>query len=256
MYPNFTGLHWATSYGVFLVTSLTLWWWLSRRQARRAGLDCSHVDLLTPLIILGGMLGAKLFSIISPNDIQVSGDQHFVAGRLRLFGWILLGLIVMAMGTRWIEFLLPPVVTGAIVMTIGLNLAPVAVSSVAGSNFDAAMALVTILCIGLAAVLTRGMLQRLLILVGLVAAYAIYALVTNGLGWGTAQVPSLVAALEYAEAHCRPKDAEGKEDAKLTLNLRRNEFTAAEEAQLRAAIPQNSTSLSSLNGECCASTHT
>ena len=61
------------------------------------------------------------------------------------------------------------------------------------------------------------------------------------LGWGTAQVPTLVAALEYAEAHCRPKDAEGKEDAKLGLTLLYNEFTAAEEAQLRAAIPEGST---------------
>ena len=75
------------------------------------------------------------------------------------------------------------------------------------------------------------------------------------LGWGTAQVPTLVAALEYAEAHCRPKDAEGKEDAKLKLwlgggeeaQLRAigaslgNKFTAAEEAQLRAALPEGST---------------
>ena len=57
------------------------------------------------------------------------------------------------------------------------------------------------------------------------------------LGWGTKEVPTLVAALEYAEAHCRPKDAEGKEDAKPWLVLVDNEFTAAEEAQLRAAIP-------------------
>ena len=100
MYPNFTGLPWVTSYGVFLVTSLTLWWWLSRRQARRAGLDCSHVDLLAPLIILGGMLGSKFFGIISPNDIQISGDQYIVAGRLRLFGWILMGIVVLAIYCR------------------------------------------------------------------------------------------------------------------------------------------------------------
>ena len=62
------------------------------------------------------------------------------------------------------------------------------------------------------------------------------------MGWGTAQVPTLVAALEYAEAHCRPKDKEGKEDAKLTLWLDQgNKFTAAEKAQLRAAIPEGST---------------
>ena len=110
MYPNFTGLPWASSYGVFLVTSLFLWWWLTRRQAKNTGFDCSHVDLLAPFIILGGMLGAKLFSIISPNDIQVSGDQYMVAGRLRLFGWILLGLIVMAVYCRLARLSLPKAV--------------------------------------------------------------------------------------------------------------------------------------------------
>ena len=68
------------------------------------------------------------------------------------------------------------------------------------------------------------------------------AIFYQDLGWGTAQMPTLVAGLEYAEAHCRPKDAAGKEDAKLlTLYLRRNKFTAAEEAQLEAAIPEGST---------------
>ena len=62
----------------------------------------------------------------------------------------------------------------------------------------------------------------------------------SNLGWGTAQVPTLVAALEYAETHCRPKDRWGR-DAELTLCLTNNKFTAAEKAQLRAAIPEGST---------------
>ena len=100
MFPNFTALPWVTAYGVFLRTSLALWGLLARSQAKRAGLDCSHIDLLAPLIILGDMLGAKLFSIISPDDIQVSGDQYLVTGRLRLFGWILLGVVVLAVYCR------------------------------------------------------------------------------------------------------------------------------------------------------------
>jgi uracil-xanthine permease len=95
-----------------------------------------------------------------------------------------IGLAVMAIGTGWIERLMPPVVTGAVVAVIGLNLAPIAVKSVGGTSFDAWMALVTILCVGGVAVFTRGMLQRLLILVGLLAAYAIYMIVTDGLGLG------------------------------------------------------------------------
>ncbi|MGS3543568.1 solute carrier family 23 protein [Klebsiella pneumoniae] len=43
-------------------------------------------------------------------------------------------------GTRWIERLMPPVVTGAVVMAIGLNLAPIAVRSVSASAFDSWMA--------------------------------------------------------------------------------------------------------------------
>ena len=61
------------------------------------------------------------------------------------------------------------------------------------------------------------------------------------LGWGTAEVPTLVAGIEYAEAHCRPKDKEGKEEVELWLNLTNNKFTDAEKARLRAAVPEGST---------------
>ncbi|CAI0884164.1 pyrimidine utilization transport protein G [Serratia quinivorans] len=98
--------------------------------------------------------------------------------------YLLIGLVVMSVGTRWIERLMPPVVTGAVVMAIGLNLAPIAVRSVSASNFDSWMAVITILCIGSVAVFTRGLMQRLLILMGLIAAYLIYVVATNGLGLG------------------------------------------------------------------------
>ncbi|ADJ65102.1 MULTISPECIES: solute carrier family 23 protein [Herbaspirillum] len=98
--------------------------------------------------------------------------------------YAVIGLIVAGVGTRWIESLMPPVVTGAVVAVIGLNLAPIAVKGVSGSSFDSWMALATILCVGGVAVFTRGMLQRLLILVGLLLAYVLYAVLTNGLGLG------------------------------------------------------------------------
>ena len=94
------------------------------------------------------------------------------------------GLIVMSTGVQWIERLMPPVVTGAVVAVIGLNLAPTAVKSVGSTDFDAWIALLTVLCVGGVAVYTRGLLQKLLILVGLSMAYAIYAVLTNGLGLG------------------------------------------------------------------------
>src|SRR5690606_10588962 len=95
--------------------------------------------------------------------------------------YALVGLLVWYLnarpggGSAWIEKLMPPVVTGAVVAVIGLNLAPIAVRGAAGgSTFDSIMAVITILCVGFMAVLTRGALQRLLILTGLILAFAIY----------------------------------------------------------------------------------
>lgn len=94
------------------------------------------------------------------------------------------GFIVMSTGVRWIERLMPPVVTGAVVSVIGLNLAPTAAKSVGSSTFEAWMALFTILCVGGVAVYTRGIVQKLLILVGVLIAYSAYALLANVLGMG------------------------------------------------------------------------
>jgi len=98
--------------------------------------------------------------------------------------YALIGLVVMGVGTKWIETLMPPVVTGAVVAVIGLNLAPIAVKGATATTFDAVMALLTILCVGSVAVFTRATIRRLLILVGLALAYAIYAVLANGMGFG------------------------------------------------------------------------
>ena len=48
--------------------------------------------------------------------------------------YAVIGLVVMKAGYAWIETLMPPVVTGAIVAVIGLNLAPIAVKGIAGKR--------------------------------------------------------------------------------------------------------------------------
>ena len=99
--------------------------------------------------------------------------------------YAIFGFLVVATGTRWIEKLMPPVVTGAVVMIIGLNLAPVTVKNVLGNDFNMWMSLVTVLCMGTIAVFTKGLLQRLLLLVGLLMAYLVYYIVANAMGYGT-----------------------------------------------------------------------
>ena len=85
---------------------------------------------------------------------------------------------------HWIERLMPPVVTGAVVAVIGLNLASVPIKNMAPTGFDTWIQALTFLCVGLIAVYSRGMVQRLLILMGLIVASIIYAVLTNGLGLG------------------------------------------------------------------------
>jgi uracil-xanthine permease len=110
---------------------------------------------------------------------------------------LLIGLAVTAAGTAWIESLMPPVVTGAVVAVIGLNLAGVPIKNMAPTPFDAWMQAVTFLSVGLVAVYTRGMTQRLLILVGLLLASVVYAVLANGFGLGKPLDLSGVAAAAW-----------------------------------------------------------
>ena len=98
--------------------------------------------------------------------------------------YTLVGLLVQAIGTSWIERFMPPVVTGAVVAIIGLNLAAIPVKNMAANNFEAWMQALTFVSVALVAVFTKGMLQRLLILIGLIVASILYGVFTNVLGWG------------------------------------------------------------------------
>ena len=97
---------------------------------------------------------------------------------------VVIGLIVQMIGVAWIEKFMPPIVTGAVVAVIGLNLASIPIKNMAPTPFDAWMQAVTFICVGLVAVYTKGLMQRLLILVGLILASVIYLILTNGLGLG------------------------------------------------------------------------
>lgn len=115
---------------------------------------------------------------------------------------------------HWIERLMPPVVTGAVVAVIGLNLAGVPIKNMAPTPFDAWMQAITFVSVGAVAVFTRGMVQRLLILVGLIIASVIYAVLTNGLGLGK---PLDFTALANAPWFGLPRFAAPVFDAKAML---------------------------------------
>ncbi|MDY0107136.1 MAG: solute carrier family 23 protein [Giesbergeria sp.] len=130
---------------------------------------------------IGVVIAATAYAGKGPNaNIGVALGGIIACGLL----YTVIGAIVQIMGTGWIERFMPPVVTGSVVAVIGLNLAGIPIKNMAASNFDSWMQAVTFVCVGLVAVLTRGMVQRLLILVGLIVASLIYAVLTNGLGMG------------------------------------------------------------------------
>ncbi|MDP3131712.1 MAG: solute carrier family 23 protein [Burkholderiaceae bacterium] len=130
---------------------------------------------------IGVVMAASGYSGPGPNaNLAVALGGIVACGLL----YTLIGAVVHATGTGWIERFMPPVVTGSVVAVIGLNLAGIPIKNMAPTNFDAWMQGVTFVCVALVAVFSSGMLQRLLILMGLIVASVVYAVLTNGMGLG------------------------------------------------------------------------
>ncbi len=130
---------------------------------------------------IGVVIAATAYAGKGPNaNIGVALGGIIACGLV----YTLVGVVVHLVGTGWIERFMPPVVTGAVVAVIGLNLAGIPIKNMAANNFEAWMQALTFVCVALVAVFTSGMLQRLLILVGLIIASLLYALLTNGMGLG------------------------------------------------------------------------
>jgi len=138
---------------------------------------------------IGPVLVATGATVGSPNpNLPLALGGIIAAGAV----YFAIGLIVQMAGHRWIERLMPPVVTGAIVAAIGLVLAPVAISSAsgttpdnaAGSDFARWIALATALSVGLVAVYAPGVWRRLPVLLGGAIGYLIYYVFANLMGYG------------------------------------------------------------------------
>ena len=111
-----------------------------------------------------GFIAPVLAATASTGDLGVACFGIMCTGVLLA----IIGLVVHFAGAKWIDIVMPPVVTGAIVAIIGFNLAPSA-----WANFSAApvTALVTIVAIVLVGVFFRGLIGRLNILIGVIVGY-------------------------------------------------------------------------------------
>jgi uracil-xanthine permease len=116
-------------------------------------------------------LGSSFAFIAPVVAAQSQGGIPAALGGIVAAGLVffLVGVFVDRRGVHVIDRLMPPVVTGAIVALIGLNLAPAARDSFAKQPGVAAITLAAILVITVA---VRGFLGRLSIFLGVLAGYA------------------------------------------------------------------------------------
>ncbi|YAL84145.1 uracil-xanthine permease family protein [Dermacoccaceae bacterium W4C1] len=136
----------------------------------------SAIGTMIFLIVTAGRVPSYLgssFAFIAP--IAAAKGEYGLGGALggvMMTGLALaaIGIIVQVAGAGWIRALMPPVVTGAIVALIGLNLAPAAKANVVKAPVTAVVTLVVIV---LVTVLFSGLLGRLAILIGVVAGYLV-----------------------------------------------------------------------------------
>lgn len=89
--------------------------------------------------------------------------------------YLIIAGLVKVFGVEKIVKFFPPIVTGPIILVIGLNLAPTAIDMASGNWFLAIVAFITVVIIS---VFTKGFIQVLPVISGLIVGY-IVALLTN-----------------------------------------------------------------------------
>ncbi|MGH3097393.1 MAG: uracil-xanthine permease family protein [Streptosporangiales bacterium] len=127
------------------------------------------------------------------------GTDATVTGAILVSGAVLaaVGLLVHFAGGRIVQKVLPPAVTGAVVMLIGFNLAPVVASTYWPQ--DQWVALATMAVVILVSVAGKGFISRLSVLVGLVFGYALSWV----LDLTTGPITSYTAAVDKVTTHMR-----------------------------------------------------
>ncbi len=135
---------------------------------------CTILFLLIVSNQVPSYLGTSASFVASVAAIRAQGgDSADVTGSIMVAGIVLalVGVLVHFAGARFIHALLPPAVTGAVVMLIGFNLAPV----VAGIYWpqDQWIALATTTFMVLAAVMLPGFWSRIAVFLALIFGYVL-----------------------------------------------------------------------------------
>ncbi|MFW5787130.1 MAG: uracil-xanthine permease family protein [Halanaerobiales bacterium] len=112
---------------------------------------------------------APLTLVVDKFGIPAAQGGVIVAGLI--YGAV--ALLVYLIGPRMIRRVFPPIVTGPIIMVIGLNLAPVAIDQAGGGVANVIVAASAVVAAGYAAVFCKGFLKIIPVIVGLVVGYVV-----------------------------------------------------------------------------------
>ncbi len=168
---------------------------------------CTILFLLITSNKVPSYLGTSASFVASVTAIRLvhGGDSADVTGAIMVAGLVLLavGVIVHFAGSGLIHAILPPAVTGAVVMLIGFNLAPV----VAGIYWpqDQWIALATATFMVVAACLLPGFWSRIAVLLALVFGYLLSWLADALFGQINSPVPGVL--VDANGKSCSPEGA-------------------------------------------------
>lgn len=158
----------------------------------------SGIGTLVFLLITGNRVPSYLgssFAFLGPIAAAMADKSAGMAGALGgiVFTGVVLalvGLLVKAAGINWVNAILPPVVTGTIVIVIGFNLA-----GAAKGNFvkDPLLGIITLSSIALISAISKGFLGRISIFAGIVVGYVV-ALIQGNVDTSGIKAAAWVAA--------------------------------------------------------------
>ena len=131
-------------------------------------------------------------------DMTYGEKLPYACGGIVIAGllYLVLALIIRTVGVKNVMRFLPPIVTGPIIICIGLGLAPSAISN-ASSNWP--LALVALAVVVFFNIWGKGMLKIIPILLGVVISY-ICALIFNAMGMTNADGSAILNFQPIAEA--------------------------------------------------------
>ena len=148
-----------------------------------AALFTAGTGTLIFIIVTGARVPAFLGSSFAfiPPLIMIGASQgiSYAMGGVMIAGlfYCVIGFIIRFSGTKWLDKALPPVVIGSVIVVIGLNLAPVAMSMAmndGAGNYNLVYLSIAVVTLGVtvaANIFFKGFFATIPILIGLVAGY-------------------------------------------------------------------------------------